>query len=157
VPDSGFRTPVRLTGRYVELVPLSVEHAPELTWAFRDPELRRFLRDPVGRSVEESEEMIQTLLTRQAEGTDLPFATVLRTSGRPIGMTRFLRIDRASRNVEIGGTYLDSTYWRTPVNTESKWLLLRHAESTGSSCKRTAGTSARNEPSSGSEPGPRLG
>jgi len=123
----GFRSPVRLTGRFVELVPLSPEHATELAWAFRDPAVTQFLRGRYGRTVEDYEELIRDLLAKRAAGTDLPFATTLRTSGRPIGITRFLRIDRPSREVEIGGTVLDSTYWRTPVNTEAKWLLLRYA------------------------------
>jgi N-acetyltransferase len=127
VRDSSFRVPLRLTGRFIELVPLSVEHAPELTWALRDPEVSRFLRWPVGSTVEEVEETIRGLLAKQEAGTDLPFATVLRATGRTIGTTRYLRIDRPSHGVEIGGTLVDSEYWRTPVNTESKLLLLRHA------------------------------
>ncbi|MGA8663845.1 MAG: GNAT family protein [Thermoplasmata archaeon] len=123
----GFRTPIRLTGRFIELLPLSLEHAPDLAWAFRDPEVTRLLRTRIGPTVEDLEEVIQGQLASQAAGTDLPFTTTLRSTGRPIGLTRYLRIDRASRGVEIGGTVLDSAFWRTPVNTESKWLLLRHA------------------------------
>lgn len=125
--EESFRTPLRLSGQFVELVPLSVDHAPELTWAIRDPEVMRFFRAPLGLTVEEVEASIRGLLAQQAAGTDLPFATVLRASGRTIGMTRYLRVDRRSNGVEIGGTLLDSAYWRTPVNTESKLLLLRHA------------------------------
>jgi N-acetyltransferase len=127
VAEAEFTPPVRLSGRHVELIPLSLEHAPSLAWAFRDPEVTRLLRPRIRPNVEEIEVLIQELLDHQAAGTDLPFATTLRGTGRPIGMTRFLRIDRASRGVEIGGTALDSVYWRTPVNTESKLLLLRYA------------------------------
>lgn len=77
--------------------------------------------------MEELEGTIRGLLAQQALGTDLPFATVLRATGRTVGTTRFLRIDRPSHGVEIGGTVLDSAYWRTPVNTESKFLMLRYA------------------------------
>jgi N-acetyltransferase len=127
VLESRFRPPVRLSGRFAELVPLTAEHAPDLTYAFRDPEVTRLLRARFGTTVEDTEEMIGELREKQAAGTDLPFATVLRSTGRAIGMTRYLRIDRTNRGVEIGGTVLDSSYWRTPINTESKWLLLRHA------------------------------
>ncbi|HTS32550.1 MAG TPA: GNAT family protein [Thermoplasmata archaeon] len=125
--ESSFRTPVRLEGRFVELVPLSVEHVPELTWALRNPEVTRLFREPPGSTVDQVEGAVRGLLAQQAAGSDLSFATVLRASGRAIGMTRFLRIDRRSDAVEIGGTFLDSEYWRTPVNTEAKFLMLRHA------------------------------
>ena len=42
------------------------------------------------------------------------------------GMFRFFDIDRASRWVEVG-TWLDPAVWRTPVNTEVKYLGLRYA------------------------------
>ena len=42
-------------------------------------------------------------------------------------MTNFLHIDRENQSVEVGGTWLDSGFWRTPFNTESKYLLFRHA------------------------------
>ena len=43
----------------------------------------------------------------------------------------------ADRQVEIGSTFLGRDYWRTPANTESKYLFLRHCfESLG--CVRVA-------------------
>jgi N-acetyltransferase len=67
------------------------------------------------------------LLERQAEGTDLCFTVVHRESGKSIGCTRYLNIDVADRGVEIGGTFYGLAYQRTGVNTECKYLLLRHA------------------------------
>jgi len=122
-----FRTPLTLTGRWVRLAPLSPNHAPALRVAARDPEVRRYMLRGPGQTLEELEAYIAFRLEGQRAGTDLPFTTMLRSEDHPVGMTGFLHIDRTNRSVEVGGTWLDSTLWRSPVNTESKYLLLRHA------------------------------
>lgn len=71
--------------------------------------------------------LVRLFLSHQASGSDLAFAIEEVPSGTVLGMTRFLEIDRAHERVEIGGTWLDRSAWRTPVNTEAKYLLLRHA------------------------------
>ncbi|HEV3152420.1 MAG TPA: GNAT family protein [Candidatus Baltobacteraceae bacterium] len=48
-------------------------------------------------------------------------------SGQVAGSTRFFEIDGANRKLEIGWTFHAPHFWRTHVNTESKYLLLRHA------------------------------
>jgi RimJ/RimL family protein N-acetyltransferase len=58
-------------------------------------------------------------------------------TGAAIGSTRYLDIRPKDRQLEIGSTFLGRGYWRTPANTEAKYLLLRHAfESLG--CVRVA-------------------
>ena len=56
----------------------------------------------------------------------LPF-TVLDADGRISGVTRFLRMSRGHRRVEIGGTVYAPRVQRTGLNTEAKRLLLGHA------------------------------
>jgi N-acetyltransferase len=123
----GFRVPRTLMGRWVELVPLVRGQASALRAAARSPDVGRYMLHGPGSTLEEMNALIELLLERQQAGTDLPFTTVLRTDGRPVGMTRYLNIDRRNHSVEIGGTWLDPFLWRTPLNTESKYLLLRHA------------------------------
>jgi RimJ/RimL family protein N-acetyltransferase len=126
MPADGFRAPIELRGRHVELLPLLREHRQALLFAARDPEVGRFLRTQPGTTLASIDGLIGQWLEGFARGTVLPFS--LRVPGGPvIGMTNYLRIERANRAVEIGGTWLDSTFWRTPVNTEAKYLLLRHA------------------------------
>jgi len=122
-----FRTPITLSGRYVELVPLEKGQREALRGAAGDPEIGRYLRHGPGRSLEEMDLLISMLLEAQAAGTDLPFTTRLLPTHRAVGMTRYLRIDPANQGVEIGGTWLDPACWRTPVNTETKLLMMRHA------------------------------
>jgi RimJ/RimL family protein N-acetyltransferase len=67
------------------------------------------------------------MLQRQARGTDLPFAVIFKQNGRAIGATRYLEIRPEHHGLEIGGTWYGVNYQRTVVNTECKYLLLRHA------------------------------
>jgi N-acetyltransferase len=122
-----FRPPLELRGRYVDLVPLDRSHAPALLSAVRDPEVQRYLARPVGTTLAEVEATVDFLLGHQSAGTDVPFATRLRSTGTVVGMTRFLRLDPENDSVDIGGTYLDSGYWRSPLNTDAKLTMLRHA------------------------------
>jgi RimJ/RimL family protein N-acetyltransferase len=117
--------PVTLTGRHVELRPLSPSDAPYLYSVAQDDEIWRFL--PVHRpdSLSRVEAFIAAALSRP--GVELPFAIVERESGRAIGSTRYLDIAPEHRHLEIGWTWLGRDFWRTPINTECKYLLLRHA------------------------------
>jgi len=123
----GFRPPLTLPGRFVVLVPLERAHAPALVEAGSDPEIWRYLVVAPCHTVPEMEALIALLLQRQELGTDLAFAVLDRATGTPLGMTRFLEIDRENRRVEIGGTWYARSAQRTPVNTECKRLLLGHA------------------------------
>jgi RimJ/RimL family protein N-acetyltransferase len=122
-----FQAPITLTGRGIRLVPLSLEHAPALRAGAVDPEIGRFLLPGPGTTLADMEAFITFLLERQKTGTELPFAIVHQADDRPVGMTRYLRIDRTNHSVEVGGTWLDAALGKTPLNTESKYLLFRHA------------------------------
>lgn len=44
-----------------------------------------------------------------------------------MGTSRFLSIDPQNRRMEVGGTWIGLQWQRTRVNTETKYLMLRHA------------------------------
>ena len=48
-------------------------------------------------------------------------------SGDIIGSTRFMDIDDKHQRLEIGYTWLTPAYWRTAINTNCKYLLLRYS------------------------------
>ncbi len=127
VPEMEFRPPVTLAGTVVRLVPLSVDHVPALVEAGRAPEIWTHLLAGDQRGPERMRAFVGELLARQAAGTDLAFTVLDARTGEPIGMTRYLDIQRRDRCVEIGGTWYERSRWRTAVNTESKLLLLAHA------------------------------
>ena len=125
---NGFHPPITLRGRYLELVPLVREHAAGLAEAGRDPEVWQFLRIGPGHPPTPAEmgAFIDQLLGFQVAGEVLPLTMVLLPERSLVGIIRYLDIDRPNRMVEIG-TWLDSRYWRSPLNTEAKLLTLGYA------------------------------
>ncbi|MDZ7858187.1 GNAT family N-acetyltransferase [Sphaerotilus sp.] len=117
--------PVTLQGSHVRLEPLHPDHAPALAEAVREGELwntwTTVVPTPDGMATE-----IDRRLGLQSAGSMLPFA-VLDANGVPVGMTTYMHIDARFRRVEIGSTWLARRVQRTALNTEAKWLLLRHA------------------------------
>jgi N-acetyltransferase len=118
--------PITLEGRHVRLEPLSLAHLGDLAAVGLEPELWRYIPTPV-RTREEMAAYIQTALDEQARGVSLPFAQIEKSSGRAIGSTRYGNIDRTNHRVEIGWTWIAPAWQRTAINTETKYLLLRHA------------------------------
>jgi len=122
-----FTTPCVLEGTFVRLEPLTVAHAPQLLQVAQDAEIWQWMPAPTPKKVEDVEVWIRDALERQARGEVRPFAVIDRATGKAIGSTRFLDISAHDRHVEIGWTWYGKQFWRTPVNTESKYLLLTHA------------------------------
>lgn len=120
--------PVTLQGTAVRLEPLTPAHAPRL-WSAAEgdaAEIFRWIPYAV-RSSDDMQKLVEKSLAEQQRGESVPFATVERSSGRVIGSTRFMNIDRANRRVEIGSTWIAPAWQRTAINTEAKYLMLRHA------------------------------
>jgi RimJ/RimL family protein N-acetyltransferase len=115
-----------LTGKTVELRPLQQDHAQALLDAAADGQLWNMTLTVVpGPATVGS--YIATALDGRAAGTVMPFVIVLRESGAIVGSTRFWKIDRANRKLEIGHTWLSKSVQRSAVNTEAKYPLLSHA------------------------------
>ncbi|PYU45184.1 MAG: GNAT family N-acetyltransferase [Acidobacteria bacterium] len=119
-------SPVMLEGAYVRLEPLTSVHLAGLAEVGLDEELWRWIPTPV-RTQEEMAAYIEAALGEQERGESLPFAIADKTTGRAIGSTRYGNIDRTHHRVEIGWTWLAREWQRTAMNTEAKYLLLRHA------------------------------
>lgn len=119
--------PVTLTGRFVRLEPLSLEHVSGLWLAGNEREIWTYM--PYGNldSPDKMRGWVEELLRRQAQGNDLPFAAVHLESGKVAGASRYMTIERQNRSLEIGGTWYGKAYRRTGVNTECKYLLLKQA------------------------------
>jgi RimJ/RimL family protein N-acetyltransferase len=117
--------PVTLEGRLVRLEPLRPEHAAPLASLCED-EIFEFTSVAL-RTQEDLAAYIAGALEAAGRGTEQPFFIRDRETGAPLGTTRYLTISRHDRNLEIGYTWLARRAWRTRVNTECKFLLLRHA------------------------------
>ena len=119
--------PVLLEGRHVRLEPLAPSHAAALFAASRDPEIWRWLLIKQFDSLADTKKWITDALAAQTAGQEVAFATVRQSDGVPLGSTRYLDIRRPHRSLEIGWTWLAPEAQRTAVNTEAKYLMIRHA------------------------------
>lgn len=117
--------PVELRGTHAALVPLRPDHAGALAEAVRDGELWRLWYTAVPPPERMAAE-IERRLGLQDAGSMTPF-TVLDAQGTPVGMTTYMNVDPVHRRVEIGSTWTAARVQRTALNTECKWMLLRHA------------------------------
>ena len=117
-----------LEGTYVRLEPLRLEHAAML-WEIAKDHLENLFQWIPYRltSLDEFQEFNHHVLEEQSRGLSLPFVTIERNSNQIVGTTRFMSMDLANRKVEIGSTWIAPRWQRSVVNTEAKYLMLRHA------------------------------
>ena len=118
--------PVILEGRVVRLEPLTLGHVDALAAVGCDPALWTWVPAPVA-TRGDMQRYVESALADQARGVAAPFAQVDRATDRVAGSTRFGNIALEHRRVEIGWTWVGAPWQRTALNTEAKWLLLRHA------------------------------
>jgi len=118
--------PTTLSGRHVQLVPLSLDHLDSLISAVRDGELWKLwytsAPSPEGMHTE-----IDRRLALQESRSMLPFTVIERATGQTVGMTTYMNVDTINRRVEIGSTWYARRVQRTALNSEAKLLLLAHA------------------------------
>ena len=118
--------PVVLEGRVVRLEPLTLDHVDALSGVGLDPSLWALTTIRVNDD-DDMRRYVQTALEDQRAGTALPFATIERATGTVVGTTRFGSAVHEHARVEIGWTWIAPPWQRTGVNTEAKYLMLRHA------------------------------
>jgi RimJ/RimL family protein N-acetyltransferase len=115
-----------LAGPRVVLLPLAMSHQGALLSAAGDGELWN-LKVTVVPGPNTMDDYIAAALTGRAAGTVMPFSVALKEGHRIVGSTRYWKIDRMNRSLEIGHTWLAASFQRSFVNTEAKYLLLRYA------------------------------
>jgi N-acetyltransferase len=114
---------VTLEGKYVLLRPPSINDLDGLSYAAQD---REIWNSPyvIFPTISELSKYLQDLLKKQK--TILPFIIINKQSNKIVGTTRYLNIDYDNYHLEIGHTWIASSYRRTAVNTESKLLMLQY-------------------------------
>jgi len=120
--------PFTLEGSVVRLEPIRREHAMIFyeTAKHALDDIFQWIPYRV-KSPEDFRQLIDKAFAEQERGESVVFATVERGSGKVIGSTRFMNIDRVNRRAEIGSTWIAPAWQRTAVNTEAKYLMLRQA------------------------------
>lgn len=137
--------PVTLVGTHVRLEPMTQEHIPGLAEIGVGQPFWDFMLYGNINTVDDMRSWVLDILSRARRGTDLPFVAIHLQSGRVAGATRYLNIVPNDRGLEIGGTWYGPEFQRTVVNTECKYLLLRHAFETLGCIRVQLKTDLRNE------------
>jgi RimJ/RimL family protein N-acetyltransferase len=123
---------IQLEGSRAMLLPMQQSHAQELWEAGKDPNIWEFTYEPI-QTFADTELWVHKILAEQSNGTSLPFSVYDKETKRIIGSTRLFDISVSNKHLEIGHTWYNSSFWRTRINTECKYLLLQH-------CFETLGT-----------------
>jgi RimJ/RimL family protein N-acetyltransferase len=84
-------------------------------------------------------------MNSKEQGLRYPFVIFDKSTNEIIGSTSYLDISLQNRKLEIGGTWLDPRVWRTSVNTECKYLLLKYSFEELNLIRVQFRTDARNE------------
>lgn len=119
--------PVILSGRHLRLEPLGPVHVPDLAVAGAEEEIWRYMPAMPPKDEAAMAAMVAAALREAERGVRRPFAIIRLDSGRAVGSTSYLDIAPEHRRIEIGWTWLGAEARRTAINTECKYLLLRHA------------------------------
>ncbi|MHC8394002.1 GNAT family N-acetyltransferase [Pseudomonas sp. LB3P93] len=115
-----------LEGQRITLRALQTGDADALVNAARDGELWN-LTVTVVPSPSTVDSYLKKAIDGRDAGTVLPFVIVLKDTDEVIGSTRFWKIDRLNRKLEIGSSWISARWQKTFVNTEAKYLMLRYA------------------------------
>ncbi len=117
-----------MESEHLLLLPLTESHIADLYEAIgSDPEIYRWLPFSSPQSLDEFSAILKGFIRDSHAGIRLAHAVILKESNRPIGTTSFLDLNTTHNSLEIGSTFYAKEYWRTFVNTESKFLMLSEA------------------------------
>lgn len=136
--------PVTLEGSLVRLEPLEPRHLADLVLVAFDQALWQWT---IARPQDEAglRQWFDAALANADAGTEQPFATIDRASGRAVGSSRFLSIVPEHRRLEIGWTWVATAFQRSGANREAKLLQLTYAFETLGANRVEFKTHARNE------------
>ncbi|MFC4770005.1 GNAT family N-acetyltransferase [Effusibacillus consociatus] len=135
--------PVVLIGGRAELVPMEHSHVEGLFEAAGSEEIWDYMPMRVER-LDDMKKLVETALLARAKGSEFPFVIIDQENDEIVGSTRFLDISIPNRNLEIGWTWLNPKVWRTRINTECKFLLLKHCFENLQTVRVQIKTDARN-------------
>ena len=118
--------PVVLEGNLVRLEPLAPEHLAGLIAIGLEAEIWRWMPIPI-QTPGEMRAWLDSSLEAAEQGSEMPFATIVRDTDKIVGSTRYMNIEPRHRRLEIGYTWINPQWQRSAVNSEAKLLMLGHA------------------------------
>ena len=115
-----------LEGKYVRLEPLSLNHLEGLKKVVAEGDLYQSFVTVIP-APDHVEQFINNAQAAYEAGDGLAFAIIDLASGEVAGTTRYTHANNAHGCVEIGYTFLGHRYQKSPINTNTKALLLKYA------------------------------
>ena len=126
--DRGFAVHYdRLVGQHVRLEPIDRSHVPGLFHIGQNTEDWQYLPIPGFQSIRDAEEWVGQALHLAETGQQYAYVLIDPLHQSVMGSSRYLNVRPKHRGVEIGYSWLGTEFQRTPVNTEAKLLMLKHA------------------------------
>jgi len=125
-----FVEPVTLEGRHVRLEPMARDRAEPIAVALAAAAADGSMWESKVTTIPRPEGMrayVDQALAEFDAGVSLPFVTIDRESRRAVGTTRYMNIEAPHRRLEVGTTWIGRSFQRTAINTEAKYLMLKHA------------------------------
>lgn len=138
--------PIILEGEFVRLEPMKREHLDALCEVGMTDSIWFFTTN-VMHTVEDMQRYIATAMDDAERKISLPFVTIDKKQNKIVGSTRFGNIDTKNRKTEIGWTWINPLWQRSYVNTEAKFLMLKHAFETWNCARVELKTDVLNEKS----------
>ena len=135
---------ITLEGEHISLLPASYEHLEGLFKASNHQEIWTYSPSTISR-IEDLEEIMEHWMEIKEQGLRYPFVISDKSTNEIVGSTSYLKISKKNKNLEIGGTWLNPSAWRTRVNTECKYLLLKYGFEKLNLVRVQFCTDARNE------------
>jgi RimJ/RimL family protein N-acetyltransferase len=116
---------VTLEGDRVKLIPLNISQAEELYKAIDSTEIWTYLPCRMENLDDMTNHVIEALQEKE-HGSVMPFVVFDKETNKIVGMTRLQEISVEDKSLEIGYTWYSTAVWRTSVNTQCKYLLLKY-------------------------------
>ena len=129
-PVEGWAPPPRparapMEGRYCRLEPLDPAHTADLYAANARDDGRMWTYMSYGPF--DTESYRRWIEASSASADPMFFAIIDRTTGKPVGVASYLRIDPAAGSIEVGNLAYSPLLQRTPAATEAMYLMMRNA------------------------------
>ena len=124
--SENLKAELSLEGDIVKLEPLSLQHVDGLIDAASSGNLWELAYTGVPQA-HEMQGMVEKALEARDQGSEFPFAVLLKETSEVVGTTRYYNVEPVHRNLSIGYTWYAQKVHRTGVNTQCKYLLLQHA------------------------------
>lgn len=107
----------------IQLIPMDTEQVDGIFAAAHDERIWTHMSV----NFMEKERVIQYVQDAlQTRATDFAYVIVSKADKKIIGTTWLLDISKEHKRVEIGSTWLNPHYWRSHINTNCKYLLLKY-------------------------------